>query len=200
MSIEEISPIKSLASLCDREDLSSEVIEIIRAGVKAYGELTLEDALTGIYNRRHFDDSVGKEVARSNRHRDPLSLIMLDLDHFKVHNDSYGHTEGDKVLMGVGSTIRSLMRTEDIPCRYGGEEFGIILPDTEKIGAVQLADRIKEEINKMVFYPLGEKISVTASLGVTEHRHDQSPQDLVERADGLLYQAKGNGRNRVCFD
>jgi diguanylate cyclase (GGDEF)-like protein len=121
---------------------------------------------------------------------------MFDVDHFKKFNDTYGHDQGDRVLQGVAKTLRGALRNHDIPCRYGGEEFLAILPNTPKEGAMSVAERLRRDVEDMAV----DGLKVTISIGVAEYpSFDVAEQaGLVEAADGALYQAKKGGRNRVC--
>ena len=157
------------------------------------------DGLTQIYNRRHWQDSLVQEYAKSRRHSKNLSLIMLDLDHFKLLNDNYGHQCGDMVLIEISALISSLLRVEDIFGRYGGEEFAIILPETNLTGAMELAQRICHSIAKAPLQYNGQVIKVTVSLGVAPlSKQTSSYEELITHADLALYQAKAQGRNQVC--
>lgn len=159
------------------------------------------DVLTGIPNRRSFSERILEEFNRSRRDRDPLSVVMCDIDNFKSYNDTYGHQAGDQCLEKVAQIIeKETRRPGDFCARYGGEEFIIILPNTDQRGALQVAGRILENVRNMniphkTSLPLG---SVTISLGVATTDHDIfSPEDLVNHADKSLYAAKEKGRNRV---
>jgi len=157
------------------------------------------DGLTQIYNRRHWQESLEQEYAKAQRHDKKLSLIMLDLDYFKLLNDNYGHQCGDMVLIEVSALISSLLRVEDIFGRYGGEEFAIILPETALKGAMELAQRICNSIaTKSLTYKTHD-IKVTVSLGVAQLSAEESNYEaLITQSDSALYQAKGQGRNQVC--
>ncbi len=157
------------------------------------------DSLTGVYNRRHFEQTLNQEVERHRRYKQDISLIMLDVDHFKKINDTWGHQAGDTVLRGIAETIVDAVRQTDYCARYGGEEFVILLPHTNRDSALLLADRLRQNIEKRQFSCGGKGFSVTASLGVA----CLVPQDLMQaahltrEADMALYLAKGRGRNRV---
>jgi diguanylate cyclase (GGDEF)-like protein len=156
------------------------------------------DRLTGIYNRRYFETSLEHEVERTRRYQTPLSLIMFDIDWFKKLNDRYGHMAGDRALMRVARACERNLRSADIFCRYGGEEFVIIAPETTGGAALQLARRIREAIAATRLDGLNDP--VTVSLGVAEW--DQTfatKEDLVAAADRALYRAKRSGRNRECL-
>lgn len=156
--------------------------------------LAITDELTGLFNRRHGTDVLNNEILRAQRTGQPLSFILLDLDHFKRVNDRFGHEAGDRVLSDVAALLRNRLRRTDAVARWGGEEFAIILPDTARDGghefAVDLLERMAEIKN-----PDGEGIS--ASFGVVDYRGDESASELVRRADRLMYRAKHAGRARV---
>ncbi len=157
------------------------------------------DGLTGTYNRRHWQDSLKQEYAKASRHQKNLSLIMLDLDHFKLLNDNYGHQCGDMVLIEVSALITKLLRVEDVFGRYGGEEFAIILPETELEGAMELAERVCRAVENSLLTYNNKRIEVTISLGVTQlSGKETSYEELITQADSALYQAKACGRNQVC--
>lgn len=161
-------------------------------------KLAVTDGLTKLYNSRKFYDQLDKEVDRFNRYKHPLSMIMLDIDHFKDFNDSYGHLEGDKVLMKVGEIITSSLRTMDTAYRYGGEEFTVLLPETKAAEAEVVGERIKEKLFEETFvHHLEKDVKVTASLGITEYCPPESPHSFVNRADKALYSSKENGRNKI---
>ncbi|HLG19681.1 MAG TPA: diguanylate cyclase [Bdellovibrionota bacterium] len=160
---------------------------------------TVTDGLTGLYNFRHFRRSLEKEVSRANRYRTPLSLLFIDVDHFKKFNDQCGHPIGDLVLKHVAEVIAGSIRSSDLPCRYGGEEFSVIAPDTGKDGAMLLADRIRRGVEALQV-PEAALVGrvVTVSGGVASFPEDAtSAHELIARADEALYSAKRDGRNRI---
>ena len=155
------------------------------------------DSLSGLGNRRYFDEALQAESARADRYRHALSLILLDLDHFKKINDSFGHQTGDLVLKELGRVLASELRASDIACRYGGEEFAIILPETGLREGRQIAERIRRAIARLTLAAQGNiHLKITASLGLAGNE-SQLGLDLVQGADKALYEAKQNGRNRV---
>jgi len=156
------------------------------------------DSLTGLNNRRCFDEIILKESERSERYSHPTSLIMLDLDHFKEVNDNYGHQTGDIVLKNLGKILRDEVRLSDTPCRYGGEEFAVILPETRLDEARRIAERIRKTIARQELFTSNNnvKFNVTASIGVASTEQNDT-LDLVECADLALYQAKKSGRNQT---
>jgi diguanylate cyclase (GGDEF)-like protein len=162
-------------------------------------EISRIDGLTQVYNRRHWQDSLEQEYAKARRHNKKLSLIMLDLDHFKLLNDNYGHQGGDMVLIEVSALISTLLRLEDTFGRYGGEEFAIILPETDSAGAIELAQRICRIIATTPLTYNDQVINVTVSLGVAQLSDKESNyEELITRTDSALYKAKSEGRNQVC--
>lgn len=157
------------------------------------------DALTGLYNRKHLNESIDQEIERTVRSRQPTSLILLDLDHFKAVNDTYGHTAGDDVLRAVAKALLNSVRKLDIACRYGGEEFAVILPGTYQLVATQVAERIRQAIASSVITHGDFSIPITASIGVDTFTSltKENTEQFIERVDQLLYDAKNQGRNRV---
>ena len=170
---------------------------------KALDELALMsriDGLTQIYNRRHWQDSLEQEYAKARRHNKVLTLIMFDLDHFKLLNDTYGHQGGDKVLIDVSKNVKALLRIGDVFGRYGGEEFAIVLPETNEQGAMELAERICQAIANTPLNFQQKVINISVSIGVSSlNEDDGSYEDLIANADLALYQAKAKGRNQVCL-
>lgn len=157
-----------------------------------------KDALTGLYNRAALDDALAREIKLANRYHSPLSLIVLDIDHFKRINDGYGHACGDVAIKSIADAIRSTARTSDLLFRYGGEEFVMALPNTDLVGASLLADRLREYVQDQVCTcPDGRTIAMTISLGVTQTHADDDGHSLFLRADNALYRSKQGGRNRV---
>ncbi len=182
--------------LADKEALAEE----LRQANRTLAEMASTDALTRLPNRRAFDDSLAKDMARTERRAATLCLAVLDVDHFKQFNDTYGHAIGDDVLRVVGATLASVVRQGDVPARYGGEEFAVILPDTPLSGGLIAAERIRSAIARQIVCTDKGKVGVTVSIGVSCY----VPQDekltqaeLFERADQLLYRSKQEGRNRV---
>ncbi len=160
--------------------------------------LTTIDGLTQVFNRRYFEDTIERELSRSRRYTRPLSLVMIDIDHFKRINDNFGHLAGDAVLKEVASVVKSRTRREDVFARYGGEEFALLLPEIDTRGAVALAEKVRKLIEKHEFVFDGERISVTISAGVaTVQKKGELPAEVIGRADEKLYAAKQGGRNRV---
>lgn len=154
------------------------------------------DGLTGLWNRAYLDERLAAEAALARRHHRPLSAIMADVDRFKLINDAHGHPFGDDVLRRVAQALSSCCRTEDIVCRYGGEEFAILTPGVSISGAEVLAERARQIIHEQTLRHRSADVRVSCSLGVAELSPD-GPLNVLEVADGALYQAKRGGRNRV---
>lgn len=167
--------------------------------------LSMTDGLTGIPNRRRFDEFLKTEWLHAVRSRTPLSLVLTDVDHFKAYNDHYGHTAGDQCLKTVAQTLaKGLTRRTDLVARYGGEEFACVLPATDHAGALAIAERLREQVTSQHLDHAHSPthLFVTVSMGVATLEPDQhiDPHTLIERADQRLYQAKRAGRNRVMGD
>ena len=161
-------------------------------------EAALKDPLTGIYNRRHFDERMQAEFAAARRHGTPLSLLVIDVDHFKQINDNHGHLAGDALLKVVARALSEGLRKEDILARYGGEEFVVIARGTSLAGATQFAERLRECIERASCNWQGAELRVTASIGLAQLGADMTVQQLIDAADRGVYQAKNGGRNQVC--
>ncbi len=154
------------------------------------------DGLTGLWNRAYLNQRLMAETAAALRHQHPLSAIMVDVDKFKSINDTHGHPFGDDVLRHVAQILASCCRTEDIVCRYGGEEFAVLTPGVSRLGAFALAERARLLIHKQVFTHRAAEVRVTCSCGVAELTA-QGGNAMLEAADTALYEAKHGGRNRV---
>lgn len=161
-------------------------------------KLAITDGLTKLYNLRHFYNQLEIEIDRCNRYGHSLALLLLDIDHFKVYNDTYGHLEGDKVLVRLGQIINSCLRTMDSAYRYGGEEFTIILPETSGGEANNVATRLKTAVELECFLPEPGKIyTITISIGATEYDNDEEVSEFILRADKAMYKSKATGRNKI---
>jgi diguanylate cyclase (GGDEF)-like protein len=162
-------------------------------------EQSIRDPLTGLFNRRYMEESLEREMARSKRSRTSLAVMMLDLDHFKTFNDTYGHEAGDLLLREFGSALRFGTRTEDIVCRYGGEEFTVVLPGADESGARHRAEQIRHMTKKLEIKAAGKLLpQVSISIGVAI-QEGASVSDLLRTADSALYQAKALGRDCIVF-
>ena len=163
--------------------------------------LSYYDQLTGLANRRHFDNTLERQFAWARRHKSPLSLIICDVDFFKIYNDSYGHQQGDDCLSKVGKVLREqARRPTDLACRYGGEEFTVILPETNLLGARVLGESLRQAVYEQAIPHSGSKVAdrVSLSLGVaTYHGQYHQVAELLKAADEALYKAKEHGRNRM---
>jgi diguanylate cyclase (GGDEF)-like protein len=161
-------------------------------------KLAITDGLTKLHNSRSFYSQIEVEVDRFNRYKHPLSLLLLDIDHFKHYNDTFGHLEGDKVLVRISQIIRSCLRKLDTAYRYGGEEFTVILPETTCEEARNVAERIRNAVKVEKFDPDTEDdIIITISIGVTQYSPEEELSAFIQRADKAMYSSKQNGRNKV---
>ncbi|MFZ5471891.1 MAG: diguanylate cyclase [Myxococcota bacterium] len=159
-------------------------------------KLAVTDGLTSVYNHRRFQEVLAQEVSRSSRTKHPLSVLMIDVDHFKRFNDSMGHPAGDELLRHLASIFTTELRANDLLARYGGEEFAVILPETDKVEAVQVAERLRAAVDVQLNRAEGPRVSV--SIGVASYAQDgDAPRSLLTAADRALYAAKNRGRNRV---
>jgi diguanylate cyclase (GGDEF)-like protein len=160
---------------------------------------SIRDPLTGLFNRRYLEESLAREVARCQRRSLPLAVMMLDLDHFKAFNDRHGHGGGDALLAAFARVVQANCRAEDIPCRFGGEEFTLILPEADDALAAQRAGALLRDTANLVVDFQGEHLTrVTASIGIAAMpRHGSNASALIGAADAALYQAKAGGRNRA---
>lgn len=189
---EKISKLEILRDITERKHLQDEL-----------EKLSVTDKLTGLYNRRYFDEALEKEMLRARRFQHDLSLLFIDIDKFKHFNDTYGHAAGDKVLQRLGNLIKNHVRNEvDIPCRYGGEEFTIILPEATSRSAFTIATRILEDFGNIKFsVPTSdETVQKTISIGVAELGAQDNPKALLMNADEAMYHAKKRGGNRVSLN
>lgn len=176
-----------------------EVVDL-RHRIDELSELVSTDALTGLFNFRHFKTVLQAEMDRSKRSGIPTSLVLVDLDHFKVVNDTYGHEIGNRALQHLADILRNEVRTTDIVCRYGGEEFAMIFPETHLNLAVKVADRIRVEIQNTPV-PLDDgEVKLTASMGASVYMKTSvlDLDDFVDSVDKYLYEAKQTGRNCIC--
>jgi two-component system, cell cycle response regulator len=174
----------------------------LRDTLRASIELAVVDPLTGLNNRRYFETHLATLVAQAADCDRPLSLMILDIDHFKGINDSHGHEAGDQVLKGFAKRVRKVIRIPDMICRLGGEEFVVVMPDTGLDVAARIAERVRGEIERESFAvnESGDPIKITVSIGLAERGKDKLPDGLFRRADRALYRSKSSGRNRVSAD
>ncbi|MFP1633492.1 GGDEF domain-containing protein [Zhengella sp. ZM62] len=161
-------------------------------------QAALTDGLTGMQNRRYFDDALAQYLEEFKRINRPVGLMILDLDHFKLVNDTHGHDAGDDVLKAVASCLREFTRYHDVVARLGGEEFAIVAPNMDAELLAKFANRIRMAISQLTISSGNIRIRVTTSIGVAIWDGREGSEDLYRRADAMLYQAKREGRNRVC--
>jgi diguanylate cyclase (GGDEF)-like protein len=167
---------------------------------KQLQEISITDSLTGLYNRSHLMEPLAGEVARARRHNRPFTLLIMDIDHFKSYNDTYGHLAGDEALRRNGLLLKESIRSCDYAARYGGEEFILILPETGAEDGVGMAERIRNQIAEKEMGSDGNPLKVTVSVGVASFPRDgDDPHSLMKRADAALYEAKRRGRYRVVL-
>ncbi len=192
-----IGAVETLEDVTDRKLAE----DALRRSEETYRKLSVTDALTGLYNSRYFYEQLKSEIERAERYHHPLSLLLLDLDNFKDFNDTYGHIEGDEVLVRLGEVILTSLRKPDSAYRYGGEEFTVILPETTGNAATKLAERIREEFKREVFCPLGcdKAVYKTISVGVAQYISKEELRIFLKRADSNMYHAKRQGKDRVFF-
>jgi len=174
--------------------------EAVRTAKKRLEDLSILDELTGLYNYRYLHDRLTEEFKRAQRYRDPLACAMVDIDHFRLFNDRYGHDEGDAVLAEVASRLKEVVREIDVVARYGGEEFLLVLPSTHFSGALAVADRLWRSIGTKPIKGTDDRHKVTVSVGVSLYpgRDVKNKDQLLKAADHALFQAKADGRNRIC--
>lgn len=182
--------------------MTAEQIALALANLQLREQLkydSIRDPLTQLFNRRYLEESLTREMHRATRDQQPISVILLDVDHFKCFNDTYGHQAGDSVLQAVAKVLVSQVRSSDIVCRYGGEEMIIVLPNTSLEIAYQRAENIRNAVQALQLKADGTKLpQVTISLGIAVFsEHGKTSEALVRQADAALYRAKANGRNRT---
>ncbi len=178
-----------------QEQISQLEIKLLELDKKVH-----EDHLTGVLNRRGFDTALKKELAQTSRNNQPLSLVLLDLDNFKLFNDTYGHGAGDDALVFLASIAKEAIRPNDIFARYGGEEFALLLPGTANKEASAIAARILRKLTKKLFLYRNNKLLITFSAGVAQYQSGESQESFLYRADKAMYQAKKNGKNQIISE
>ncbi len=188
--------VASFADITERRQAEDE-LRVLQAQLR---EEAIHDPLTGLYNRRYLEETLTRELARAGREGRPISILMGDIDHFKHLNDTYGHHAGDEALRALGDLLRNCSRTSDIPCRYGGEEFVVVLPDMSLEVARKRAELVRQEFENLRIDFNGIRLSSTVSIGVAVcPDHGTTADELIDTADQALYKAKYTGRNRVCL-
>jgi len=185
----DVNPLESVADICAAAIQNANYVERVR-------ELAYRDGLTGMYNRRYFETRIVEEVDRAKRYGSPLSVLMVDIDGFKRFNDDFGHLLGDQVLLQVSSIFSQYLRKIDVVCRYGGDEFAVLLPETNGAHAVDAAEKLRRKIDQLQISSVPRP--VTISVGIAAYPENGSNRDeLIKNADDALYAAKQAGRNRV---
>lgn len=172
-------------------------VSTVSRSQKALRRMATVDALTGLFNRRHLAELADKEIARHARHPEPLSFLLLDVDHFKQFNDRHGHETGDLILTQVSAVLAQTLREQDFIGRWGGEEFLVVLPGTGLPQATQTAERIRDAVETYSWVFEDTQVSVTVSVGVSQYRSGEKLSAVIARADMALYEGKRLGRNRV---
>lgn len=162
------------------------------------GHMAVTDGLTNLSNRKHLDTLLAEEIQRAHRHKRALSMLMLDIDHFKTINDVHGHLAGDRVIAGLGHLLRQRLRADDKLGRYGGEEFCAILPETGLQDAAAIAETLRTLVVTHPFAADAKRLTVTVSIGVADLKPNMQSADMYRAADERLYRAKNQGRNQVC--
>lgn len=191
------------ASVVSQLEEKQERITELERELRALRDRVNIDHLTGLYNRRFFDEILAAKIAEAHQSHRPISVVLADLDHFKRVNDTWGHAVGDSVLRQFAGTLRSHVKGRDIVARHGGEEFALILPDTELPGARTVADTIRQVFHSRNFVASDTQDRIghlSASFGVAMLRSDDTPESVIARADTQLYEAKRRGRNTVCVE
>ena len=174
--------------------------EALRQSEERYRKLSLTDSLTGLYNSRSLHERLQAEIERATRYGRPLSLLILDCDNFKRINDNFGHLEGDRVLQSLAGVITHSLRASDSAYRYGGEEFVVVLPETEAEAGVMLAERLCQAFaGETITTASGELIHCTVSIGIARYVHEETRDSLIRRADDAGYEAKRRGKNCVVL-
>jgi two-component system cell cycle response regulator len=178
-----------------------QVEEALAESEKRYRELSIIDELTQLGNSRDFYSQLKIETDRSTRYKQPLSLLLMDIDNFKAFNDTYGHVDGDQVLRRLGQVIIRCLRATDFGYRYGGEEFTVLLPMTTSENGAVIAERIRTEFKMESFAPgLDKDIHKTVSIGLAQYKPQEDIKVFVQRVDQLMYQGKKSGKDRVCSE
>ena len=171
----------------------TEMFEAMHKSINMLYDAAIRDEKTGLYNNKFFETVLDMEIEKAKRKKEKLSLVIIDVDHFKKINDTYGHLHADKLLAELGKVIIKTVRKSDVPARFGGEEFFILLPETSLEKAKRFASRLKSEIHKN---SMMKKHKMTVSGGITQYKHSDSKQKFKERADKAVYKAKEGGRDK----
>jgi two-component system cell cycle response regulator len=200
--MEEIAALKQRIQELEQAELKHQrVEEALKESENKYRELSILDNLTQLFNSRYFYDQLQMDISRANRYKQPLTILLLDIDNFKAFNDAFGHIEGDKVLIRLGQVVKRCLRQTDSAYRYGGEEFTILLPMTTSKDGVVIAERIRTEFKDEHFRPTpSQDVHVTLSIGVSQYKPPEDIKVFVHRVDQLMYQGKKNGKDKVCSE
>jgi len=194
----------ALGSAATKETLLRQAFMVLENAwlYRQIARISVTDGLTGLTNIRHFREQAHREHSRARRHKDPYSVLMMDIDHFKKVNDVYGHSVGDTVLREMAAIIREAVRLTDLPARYGGEEFIVLLPRTRLPEAAIVGERIREAVERKVFADPSPMLRCTVSIGIADFHPgtDGTEKTVIEHADQALYSAKRGGRNRVVYN
>ena len=185
--------------LQDRLNEAEQMLKEQAGEISTYMSEARTDALTGLPNRRALDEDLSRQLSEWKRHGRPLSVMMIDIDHFKKFNDTYGHQAGDAVLQQVAGLLRKTMRESDLVGRFGGEEWAVVMPGTEDQEACLAAERARQAIHNASFTHEGQRMQVTVSVGAAQCQEDELAEGLIKRADEALYAAKQAGRNRAFW-
>lgn len=188
---------QTIAELSDKVAVLENNGDELRKHLEASRQQAMRDVLTGIANRHAYEDRLAAEVARSKRYATPLSMVVWDIDNFKMINDNYGHAAGDRVIKVVAQMLADNIRETDFVARFGGEEFVLLMPQTELEAAGQVADKLRIDIQNTPFHFRDTGVTVTISAGIAQYQADETAASLFERADAALYKAKEAGRNQI---
>jgi diguanylate cyclase len=174
--------------------------EKLRRRLQEKHEQAVRDPLTGLYNRLAYDERVIQEFARWKRYEKPMVLMVIDVDNFKSVNDTYGHKAGDKALVLIADQLRSQLRESDFLARFGGEEFVVLMPETDLDSAMVAAEKLRAAVEGCQFHYQNAQVSITISAGLAQLRKDDSTESLFKRADEAMYRAKQSGRNQCLVE
>lgn len=187
---------EKMEQLVQRLNEVEEETDHLRQKVSEHSLQALNDTLTGVPNRHAYEERLQQEFARWKRYHQPLSIMVVDIDKFKHINDNFGHRAGDKALKIIAGQLQKMTRETDMIARYGGDEFVLLLPETDTKGAMAIAEKLRDGVERCAFHFRDKKVTITVSCGISEYRKDDTPEDAFERADQALYKSKHKGRNQ----
>ncbi len=187
---------EKMEQLVQRLNEVEEETDSLRKKVSEHNLQAFNDTLTGIPNRHAYEERLQQEYARWKRYQQPLSIMVVDIDNFKYINDNFGHRAGDKALRIIAGQLQKMTRETDLIARYGGDEFVLLLPETSTEGAMAIAEKLRDAVEKCAFHFREKKVTITISCGISEYRNGDTPEDAFERADQALYKSKHKGRNQ----